>query len=239
MYRLIVVSVLIAGSQFFSSFVRAQATPSNQSPALVAAKKDDWFMGRFNANREKLKDGPYDLVFDGDSITDLWQTTGKDVWAQHYGSRKALDLGVGGDQVQNLLWRVQNGELEGQDPKLIVLLVGTNNLMQDPKDVAGGIRLVLNEYEQRCPDAHILLLGLFPRDPKDINGSARSWIRNVNSLIAPYDDGKRVTYMDIGAKFLQPDGTLTADIMPDFLHPSAKGYEIWADAIQAAVDKYQ
>jgi lysophospholipase L1-like esterase len=220
MYRFIAVFVLVAGSPLFSILAKAQATSTGQVPALAAPKKSDWFMGRFNANRDKLKDGPYDLVFDGDS-------------------RKALNLGIGGDQVQDLLWRVQNGELEGQDPKLIVLLIGTNNLMQDPKDVAGGIRLVLNEYEQRCPDAHILLLGLFPRDPKDVNGSARNWIRSVNALIAPYDDGKRVTYMDIGAKFLQPDGTLTADIMPDFLHPSAKGYQILADAIQPVVDKYQ
>jgi lysophospholipase L1-like esterase len=239
MYRFIAVFVLVAGSPLFSILAKAQATSTGQVPALAAPKKSDWFMGRFNANRDKLKDGPYDLVFDGDSITDFWHTTGKDVWTQHYGSRKALNLGIGGDQVQDLLWRVQNGELEGQDPKLIVLLIGTNNLMQDPKDVAGGIRLVLNEYEQRCPDAHILLLGLFPRDPKDVNGSARNWIRSVNALIAPYDDGKRVTYMDIGAKFLQPDGTLTADIMPDFLHPSAKGYQILADAIQPVVDKYQ
>jgi lysophospholipase L1-like esterase len=184
-----------------------------------------------------LKPGSYDLVFDGDSITQNWLGPGKEVWQQRYGSLKAGNLGVGGDVVQNALWRVQHGELEGQNPKLIELLIGTNNHGEDPKEVAAGIKLMLHEYETRCPHAHILLLGIFPV------GSAphtpqRDWVAQVNQIISAYGSDSRVTYMDIGDKFLQPDGTLTADIMPDFLHPSAKGYVIWADAIQPVIDKY-
>jgi lysophospholipase L1-like esterase len=195
----------------------------------------DWIQ-RFANNLDQLKPGPCDLLFDGDSITDNWQGPGADVWKQRYGS-KAVDMGIGGDLVQNVLWRTQHGELAGQDPKLIELLIGTNNHGEDPKEVAAGIKLVIHEYETRCPNAHILLLGIFPVGPAP-HTPQRDWVAQVNQIISTYGSDPRVTYLDIGDKFLQPDGTLTADIMPDFLHPSAKGYVIWADAIQPVVDKY-
>ncbi len=165
------------------------------------------------------------------------KAAGKDVWKAHYGAIKAADFGISGDQVQHVLWRLQHGELEGQNPKLIVLMIGTNNHGEDPKEIADGIKLLLNEYETRCPNAHILLLGVFPRGAAP-NNPLRAWVAKINSIISTYDDGKRVTYLDIGDKFLHPDGTLTKEIMPDFLHPSPKGYEIWADAIQPVIDKY-
>jgi len=210
--------------------------PPGTPRAIFPVPRMDW-VSRFQGNLDKLKNGPYDLILDGDSITDFWQTTGKDVWKAHYGSIKMADFAISGDQVQHVLWRLQHGELAGQDPKLIMLMIGTNNGGEDPKEIADGIKLLLTEYETRCPDAHILLLGVFPRVAA-AKAPIRDWVAKINALISTYDDGKRVTYLDIGAKFLQPDGTLTADIMPDFLHPSAKGYEIWAGAIQPVIDKY-
>jgi N-acetylglucosamine-6-sulfatase len=214
---------------------RPAGTPSTTYPV----PRLDW-LDRFQANLDKLKNGPYDLVFDGDSITDYWQGGGRAVWQQHYGALKAIDIGIGGDQVQHVLWRVQNGDLAGQDPKLIVLLIGTNNIghgLQNPKDIAAGIKLVLGEYEKRCPHAHILLLGVFPRGAS-AGGIMRGLIAQTNAILATYASDPRITYLDIGSKFLHPDGTLTTDIMPDHLHPSAKGYAIWADAIQPVVDRY-
>jgi lysophospholipase L1-like esterase len=210
--------------------------PPGTARATFPQPRMDW-LGRFLGNLDKLKDGPYDLIFDGDSITDNWQGSGKDVWKAHYGAIKAADFGIGGDQVQHVLWRLQNGELKGQNPKLIMLMIGTNNGGEDPKEIADGIKLLLNEYETQCPAAHILLLGVFPRGAA-ANTPVRDWVAKINALISTYDDGKRVTYLDIGSKFLQPDGTITSEIMPDFLHPSAKGYEIWAGAIQPVIDKY-
>jgi lysophospholipase L1-like esterase len=195
-----------------------------------------YWIQRFVQNLDKLKQGPYELLFDGDSITDRWQDPGKEVWNARYGKLKAIDMGIAGDEVQNVLWRVQHGEVDGQNLKLIVLLIGTNNHGQDPKGVAAGIKLLINEYETRCPSAHILLLGIFPVGPT--GQTDHDWRAQVNNIIATYDDGKRVTYMDIGAKFLQPDGTISAETMSDFLHPTAKGYAIWADAIQPVIDKY-
>jgi lysophospholipase L1-like esterase len=194
-----------------------------------------WYQ-RFQTNLDKLKNGPYDLIFDGDSITDNWQGPGADVWKQRYGSLKAADIAIGGDTSQFLLWRIQHGDLAGQDPKLIVLLIGTNN-GGDPKELAAGIQLLIHEYETRCPHAHILLQGIFPRD-HDAGTSTRGWVKATNAILSTFGSDPRVTYIDFGDKFLQPDGTLTAEIMPDFLHPSAKGYVIWADAIQPVIDHY-
>jgi lysophospholipase L1-like esterase len=187
---------------------------------------------RFLDNLEKLKAGPYDMILDGDSITDLWQGPGAGVWQKHFGAIKTANFAISGDGVQSVLWRLRNGELKGQNPKLIMLMIGTNNINQNPKDVADGIKLLLNEYETQCPDSHILLLGIFPRV------GATDWIAKVNPIISTYDDGKRVTYLDIGPKFLQPDGTFSKENMPDTVHPSPKGYEIWAEAIQPVMDKY-
>jgi lysophospholipase L1-like esterase len=212
--------------------------PEGTSTASFPLPHSDWFF-RFADDQTREKQGPYDFVMDGDSITDNWQgdDRGRPVWKQRYANIKVLDNAIGGDQVQHVLWRIQHGGMEGLDPKLIMLMIGTNDCGRDPKGIAQGIRMLLDEYEKRCPSAHILLLGVFPRDPAPDTFS-RKWIAGINALISTYSSDPRVTYMDIGSKFLQPDGTLTAEIMPDFLHPSTKGYVIWADAIQPVIDKY-
>jgi lysophospholipase L1-like esterase len=186
---------------------------------------------RANANK-------YDLIFDGDSITDNWQAAGKGVWTQHYAALNPVDFGIGGDRTEHLLWRLQQGQVDGQNPKLIVLMIGTNNLASNSDDqISEAIGAIVKDYLKRCPQAHLLLLGIFPRGASATD-PFRARITSINQKIAPLGDGKRVTYLDIGSKFLQPDGTLTKDIMPDYLHPSAKGYEIWASAIQPIVDQY-
>jgi hypothetical protein len=136
--------------------------PPGAIRATYPVPRIDWLF-RFQQNLDKLKSGPYDLILDGDSITDFWQTRGAEVWKAHFGGIKMADFAISGDQVQHVLWRLQHGELEGQDPKLIELMIGTNNGGEDPKEIAEGIQLLIHEYETRCPHAHILLLGVFPR----------------------------------------------------------------------------
>jgi lysophospholipase L1-like esterase len=216
------------------SWPYAMTAPAGTSSALFEVPHVDWFQ-RFLDNQKREAQGPYDFVLDGDSITDGWQGGGQTVWKQHWANIKVLDNGISGDQVQHVLWRVQHGDLDGLDPKLIMLLIGTNDGGRDPKGVAQGIRLILDEYEKRT-HAHILLLGIFPRDAKP--DGTRDWIKNINAILSTYSSDPRVTYMDIGDKFLQPDGTLTTDIMPDLLHPSTKGYGIWADAVQPVIAQY-
>lgn len=211
--------------------------PADTNPAVFPAPRNEWFL-RFQSNLDQTKGKSYDLLFDGDSITDFWQTRGKAAWDQHYGKLKAVDFGISGDRTENLLWRLQQGQVSGMDPKLIVLMIGTNNIARDSADqIAAGIKAIVGEYLQRCPHSHLLLLGIFPRSPR-AKDPVRAKVIAINSEVSALDDGKRVTYLDIGSKFLQPDGTLTSEIMRDFLHPTDKGYEIWADAIQPVVDKY-
>jgi lysophospholipase L1-like esterase len=180
-----------------------------------------------------------DLIFDGDSITDFWQSRSKFVWAKHYGKLNAFDFGIAGDKTQNMLWRLQNGQVDNLHPKLIVVLIGINNSGDGLKatQIADGIKAVVEEYRKRCPDAAILLQGIFPRGQSPTD-PARAQVKAVNQIISQFADGKNVIYIDFGDKFLEPDGTISANTMSDFLHPTAKGYQIWADAIQPIIDKY-
>jgi len=209
--------------------------PPTGIPLTTYPVPDVGWYKRFEGNIDKLKDGPYDLVFDGDSITDNWQNRGASVWKENYGSIKAIDIAISGHKTQFLLWRLHHGDLAGQNPKLIVLMIGTNN--GGGPEVAAAIKLLIREYETAGPGAHILLQAIFPRD-HDANSPSRKWVKATHAILATYASDPRVTYIDFGDKFLEPDGTLSADIMPDFLHPSAKGYEIWANAIRPVIDKY-
>jgi lysophospholipase L1-like esterase len=182
---------------------------------------------RHEANLKKPKDT--ELVFVGDSITEGWGNNA--VWQKHYA--KAVNLGIGGDTTQNVLWRLENGEVDGLAPKAVVLMIGTNNFGlngDQPKDVVRGIAAVVQAVRKKLPKAKVLLLGIFPRDANPKAGIRES-IKKVNAEIAALDDKKTVRFLDIGAKFLAADGSISKDIMNDALHLTEKGYEIWAEAM--------
>jgi lysophospholipase L1-like esterase len=189
----------------------------------------------------QAKTNRIDILFMGDSITDNWRNRGSNVWNQYYAPRRAANFGISGDRTQHVLWRVENGELENIHPKVCVLMIGTNNIggsaaSSEPADrIAKGVKMIVDDVRTKT-GAKVLLLAIFPRgmDPKDPKTIAlRAKVDEINKMIATADDGKNVRYLDIGEKFLQPDGTLPKDVMPDALHPNAKGYQIWADAIDA------
>jgi beta-glucosidase len=210
----------------------------NVNSALTPRPALGWFEHfQFNIDSSK-KMAQVDLIFDGDSITDFWMNRGKAIWNAHYAKLNAYDFGISGDKTQNLLWRLQNGQAAGLHPKLICLMIGTNNwAFNTPEQIADGVKADVEEYQKVCPDAVILLQGVFPRGPKP-EDPARAKIKAINQIISQLGDGKKVLYIDFADKFLAPDGTLPAEIMPDFLHPSDKGYQIWADAIQPTIDKF-
>ena len=225
--------------------VLAQQSPVNwpiptlapgTNPSAFPAPRNDW-MAHFQRSLDRAKQGHVDLVFDGDSITDFWLGTGKEVWTKNYGKLNAVDFGGSGDRAENVLWRVDKGQLDGLKPKLVVLLIGTNNTGEcSDVQIAEGVTAVLRAYQKACPASVILLHGLLPR-AKDPNDATRLKIKRINAIISKLGDGNKVIYLDFGDKFLQPDATLIHDLMPDFLHPSAKGYEVWADAIRPTVAK--
>ena len=216
----------------------APALPPDANSAIPPIPQMGWFT-HFQANLDASRKQPkIDLIFDGDSITDFWMSRARDLWNQHYAPLNAFDFGISGDRTENVLWRLQNGQVDGLHPKLVLLMIGTNNLGSNTvEQIAAGVKADIDEYFKHCPDTTILLQAVFPRGAKPDDPN-RAKIKALNQLISQFADGKKVLYIDFGDKFLQPDGTLSADIMPDALHPSAKGYQIWVDAIQAEIDQF-
>jgi beta-glucosidase len=191
-----------------------------------------WWMPRFYENVRQAEAGDVDLVFIGDSITHGWERAGADTWNTYYAHRKAVNFGFSGDRTQHVLWRLINGRIDRMRPKVAVLMIGTNNASSDtPNQVALGVRAICYTLRALLPDTKILLLGVFPRGEDSDN-----WLRGTNTvtntLIAQLDDGDRIFYLDIGDDFLEADGTLSESVMPDRLHPNARGYEIWAEAME-------
>lgn len=183
---------------------------------------------------EQAKKGDVDLLFLGDSITQGWGNNGKAAWARHYANRKAANFGIGGDRTQHVLWRIENGELEPPiKPKVIVLMIGTNNSASDPGDkIAAGVERIVKTAREKT-GAKVLLLAIFPRGETAIKAATqRSVIAIANERIAKLDDGKNVRFLDPSNKLQNPDGTISREIMYDYLHLTPQGYEIWADAME-------
>jgi lysophospholipase L1-like esterase len=213
--------------------VCAAALPAcAQAPApVVPQPREGAWMEVHKSFLVLAKKGHIDLLFLGDSITQMWNENS--IWRRFYGARHAANFGIGGDRTQNVLWRIQNGELDGIEPKVAVLLIGTNNLYSDtPDEIAQGIAAIVAELRRRLPKTQVLLLGIFPRARKP--NAVRERLRSVNERIARLDDGTHVRYLDIGKAFLNDDGSISADIMPDrdALHLNMKGYRIWAEAME-------
>ena len=158
-----------------------------------------------------------------------------DVWQKYYGERKAMNAGIGGDRTQHVLYRLDHGNIDGLKPKLAVIMIGTNNSGTDSsEDIAAGIKAIVEKLRTERPETKILLLGIFPRGP-DAEDAKRKVNIGANEIAKQLDDGQSVTYLDISDKFLESDGTLSKEIMPDLLHLSPKGYEIWAESIEPKV----
>ncbi len=215
--------------------------PAGTPDSAYPLPKLDWF-DRVKTNMAAARKSPADirLIFDGDSITDYWQSKGKGLalWEANYARLGAFDFGISGDRTQHVLWRLAQGQVDGLSPKLIFLMIGTNNIFANtPEEIALGVKTIVAEYRKRCPGAVIVVQALFPRG-EAADDPLRARIKATNKLIAPLADGKSVLYLDFSDNFLKPDGSLSSEIMPDFLHPSPKGYEIWAAAIQPVIQKY-
>lgn len=198
-------------------------------------------MGRHAEFISRAQQGDIDVLFIGDSITDFWRRPDKGlpVWEREFGHLKAANFGISGDRTQHVLWRLRNGEAEGYQPKVVVLLIGTNNtgLERDsviprntPVETTEGVAAVVRELRLRFPAAKILLQAIFPRGEPD--DPQRVQIAEINAAIANLHDGAHVHYIDFAAMFLDEEGRLPPDIMKDGLHPDLRGYEIWADAIR-------
>ena len=194
-------------------------------------------MKRHESFNTRVAKGNVDLVFIGDSITQGWEGRGKGVWEKFYGKRNSVNLGIGGDRTQHVIWRLDNGNLKDITPKAAVIMIGTNNSgSNSSKEIADGVRAIVKQIRAKSPKTQILLLGVFPRGTNN-EDKRRQVNAGANKIFSKLDNGKHVHYLDIGPKFLEQNGTLTREIMPDLLHLSEKGYTIWAESIEAQLAK--
>lgn len=225
-----------------------------KNSAIRPEPRDPKWVKRHEGFVQEAKQGGVDVLFLGDSITDFWRDQGpkrggRAVWDREFAPLHAANFGISGDRTQHLLWRLENGELDGIHPKVIVLMIGTNNTgfetgksfppktpRNTPAETVEGVREIVQLLRTKEPQANILLLAVFPRGEKP-DFPQRLQVNEINQHIQSLADGRHVFWLDLGPKFLQPDGTLPDDIMPDHLHPSQKGYEIWAAAMKPTLLK--
>ncbi|MFT5154853.1 MAG: lysophospholipase L1-like esterase, partial [Planctomycetota bacterium] len=206
--------------------------------AVIPATKGEeaWWQQRFQAQKTNTAEGTAQLVFIGDSITQAWEGPGKDVWQEFYADRNPLNLGISGDRTEHVLWRLEYGGIQKINPKVAVVMIGTNNTghkLQDPVEIAAGVTEILAQLQSNWPETHVLLLGIFPRGREATDIKRQNNIA-VNQMLRRMT-GPGVSYLDIGDAFLSEDGSLPEDLMPDALHLTPKGYRLWAESMEASL----
>lgn len=217
------------------AFTTQAAELESTTPVAAKTNGEAWWNGnckRIDEDLAKLE-GNVDVAFVGDSITARWR--GNENWTKHWGSYRAINMGIGGDQTQHVLWRLKEGDLDGYKAKLFVVMIGTNNMwgkQASPEHAAAGVKAILDMIQSKHPESKILLMSILPTGDKPNPG--RDKRKEVNGLISKFA-GKQIEYVDIWDKYLQADGTISKEIMHDFLHLAPAGYDIWADAIKDKV----
>lgn len=210
----------------------------DQFPPLRVDEKS-WRI-KFETYNELAQRGGFEVLFIGDSITEFFQKkSGKKVWDEKIAPLNAANIGISGDGTAHVLWRLEHGNIEGAlSPRVIVMMLGTNNPkygINDPKITAEDIKMILKKLRQRFPDAHILLYGIFPRGEKP--NEHRKINDAVNAIIATYESSN-IHYININDRLMNEDGSVDKTVMPDYLHPAERGYEIWTECLVPEIQKY-
>lgn len=223
------------------AFATALFSQSTVDPSAALPKANNAaFFEKHESFLARGKAGPIGLLFIGDSITEGWKGHAQ-IWDNYFGAHQPANFGIGGDQTQHVIWRIENGELDGIDPKVVVLMLGTNNTgAHTAAQIAAANKKIIRLIRAKLPTTKVLVLAIFPRGPRtnregvlvDDGVTRMAIIRDVNAELARLDDGRTVRFLDIGAKFLGPDGKIPKETMPDQLHLSAKGYQIWAESMR-------
>ncbi len=233
--RLAVFTLLLTVGVVLSANVAWSQQTATLHSAIDPVPRAGGWMARHNSMNARVAQGNVDMLLIGDSITHGWEGAGKAIWEKHYTPRNAVNLGIGGDRTQHVLWRLENGNIEGISPKLAVLMIGTNNAGSNtPEEIADGVQAIVQKLRAELPEMKVLVLAIFSRGPNN-DDPRRKVNQGANRIIAELADEKMVFFQDINADFLEPDGTLTREMMPDLLHPKEKGYTVWAEAIEPTV----
>ncbi len=217
--------------------------PHSTVPTCIPTERTDWARSYHEAMLQREPRENLQVVFLGDSITMMWRNQsgyegGTPVWQEYYAPLGAANLGISGDRTEHILWRITaGGDLDDLSPKVLVLLIGINNLLQGstPEDTAAGVTTIINYLRVKLPETRILLLGVFPCWEKPDN-PIRERVRQTNAMICKPAYTQSVFYLDIGPRFVEPDGTIKREKLRDMLHLSEIGYGIWAEAMQPYLD---
>jgi lysophospholipase L1-like esterase len=243
--RIVVVGLLLVNA---CAIVNSQ-TNKPEAADLPSPRSDNNSMLAHADLLKKAKQSRIDVYFAGDSITRRWGTSDEQYkaffanWQQNFWGWNAANFGWGGDKTQNILWRLNNGELDNVKPKIIVLMAGTNNVgsvppqsSSDPRveDITRGIKAILEVCRRKAPGATILLMGIFPRND---SMAVMPLINEINRRIAKFADGKKIRYLNINDKLADQDGRLFDGMTKDGLHLEVNGYQVWADALKPIFTK--
>ena len=227
--------IFILSIAFTSTFCIASNTKSLGTTPSPRTINYDW-MSLDNWNKAYADDiavahqGGVDLLFVGDSITGGWD---QEIWIKNFSAYHPANFGIGGDHTGNVLWRLENGHANALKPKAVILLIGVNNfgnLHETPAQVFSGIKAVVKKLQKIYPAAKILVNGILPFE-ESAQSEKRAMVIKTNKMIATLNDNKHIFVRDYSAHFLQSDGTISKEVMKDFLHPTPKGYQIWVDAM--------
>ena len=227
---------LTAALALLASGVLGQITTTQElHQCIKPIPRQDKGYDRYLELNQRVKDshGQAEVIFVGDSITQGWEGNGKEVWAKYYASRHALNLGIGSDHTQHVLWRLDHGNLDGLKPKVAVVLIGVNNIpveQNTPRQILEGVTAVVHKLREKLPETKVLLLGIFPF--REDFCTQRATALQVNQALHKLDDGKWIRFLDFGYLFIQPNGKISKDMMRDFVHISPAGYRLWAEAIE-------
>ena len=183
----------------------------------------------------KRKAAPIGVLFIGDDITAAWNGAGRAVWTSRYAKLDAANFGVNGDRTEQLRSRIANGELDGISPKVVILMIGTNNNNESAPKITANITAIVKQINAKLPQSKLLLLGIFPRG-FIATDRLRSKMAAVNAELAKLHDGQKTFYLEIWEQFLAESGWIPKETMPDAMHLTARGYQIWADAMQPTLD---
>jgi len=206
---------------------------AQEHSAIQPAARKGRVHQRYLAINDRVVEGDVDLIFVGDSITQGWEGRGASIWKEFYGERKTANLGISGDRTQHVLWRLDHGNVDGIDPKVAVVMIGTNNSNREDNtatEIAEGVAAVVRSLRSKLPGCRVLLLDIFPRGA--MPGAQRGKVLQVNQMLQRLHNGDDIHVLTIGHEFIEDDGSISKAIMPDALHLSAAGYRRWAEAIE-------
>jgi lysophospholipase L1-like esterase len=234
----------LTGAILASSLLLAMGA-SDPNPAEIPVPQGGWANDRHAQKLELEKTHKYDLLLVGDSITHNFERPEfQPTWNQYFAPRNALDLGYSGARTENILWNIANGELDGQSPKVVTLMIGTNNADETNfpthhtgEQIYGGIRAIVKAIRKKLPHSKILLLRCFPFGADPDHNSRGIVLNRASELAKKLADNRHVFWCDVNHVFLNPDGTMNKVLMPDLLHPSPEGAQKWGEAMEPLLSK--